>query len=371
MIVWLKRGLVLLVVAGVVTPILFFGKAELKIRGKFNVLPVHNADVRAEVEGIIEDITVDEGDEVKAGDMIARLSDREMQSELRRTEAEIAQNQAKLKLLEDGPTEEELEVARAAVARAEESLTFGSHRLVRDKALFDQNLLSAKDFEDTREREATVESDLREAKGKLKLLLSGSRPEDVAATKANIAWSESQRRFLEEQIQRTKVPSPISGIVATPSVQLQEMKHQLVKKGDLIAKIYDIKTITAEIVVSEQDIGDVQVGEPVALKARAHPEQTFRGTITAIATVAQINSSSSSGSIFSSPGQTPSGTATFSRANVNPKTVLVTTRIDNNALLLKPEMTGQAKILCGRKRIFDLLTRRLARTLKVEFWSWW
>jgi len=107
------------------------------------------------------------------------------------------------------------------------------------------------------------------------------------------------------------------------------------------------------------------------LKARAHPDQTFRGTVTAIATVAQINSSSSSGSIFSSAGQTPSGTATFSRANVNPKTVLVTTRIDNSALLLKPEMTGQAKILCGQKRIVDLMTRRLARTLKVEFWWWW
>src|SRR5207247_3793384 len=53
MIVWLKRTLVILVVAGVVTPILFFVKSELKIRGKFNVLPVHNADVRAEVEGII------------------------------------------------------------------------------------------------------------------------------------------------------------------------------------------------------------------------------------------------------------------------------------------------------------------------------
>jgi len=371
MIVWLKRALVILLVAGVVTPILFFVKSELKIRGKFNVLPVHNADVRAEVEGIIEDIYVDEGDEVKAGEMIARLSDREMQSELRRTEAEIAQNQAKLKLLEAGPTEEEIEVAKAAVARAEESLTYGSSRLVRDKALFEQNLLSAKDFEDTHERAATAGNDLKEAKGKLKLLLRGSRPEEIVATKANIAWSETQRRFLEEQIQRTKVPSPITGIVATPSVQLNEMKHQLVKKGDLIAKVYDIKTITAEIVVSEQDIADVKVGGPVLLKARAHPDQTFRGMVTAIATVAQINSSSSSGSIFSSAGQTPAGTATFSRANVNPKTVLVTTRIDNSALLLKPEMTGQAKILCGQKRIVDLVTRRLARTIKVEFWSWW
>ena len=106
------------------------------------------------------------------------------------------------------------------------------------------------------------------------------------------------------------------------------------------------------------------------LKARAHPDQTFRGTVTAIATVAQINSSTSSGSIFSSAGQAPSGTATFSRANVNPKTILVTTRIDNSALLLKPEMTGQAKIFCGRKRIFDIVTRRIARTIKVQFWSW-
>ena len=47
------------------------------------------------------------------------------------------------------------------------------------------------------------------------------------------------------------------------------------------------------------------------------------------------------------------------------------TRIDNHSLLLKPEMTGQAKIFCGRKRIFDLVRRRLARTIKVEFWSWW
>src|SRR5436190_8250388 len=137
--VWLKRTLVLLVVAAIVTPILFYGHSELKIRGKFNVLPFHNADVRAEVEGIIEEIYVDEGDEVKAGDMIARLSNRELRSELLKTEAEIAQNQAKLKMLEAGPTEEEIEGARDAGPRAEERPNYGNHRLVRDKALSEQN----------------------------------------------------------------------------------------------------------------------------------------------------------------------------------------------------------------------------------------
>jgi len=53
------------------------------------------------------------------------------------------------------------------------------------------------------------------------------------------------------------------------------------------------------------------------------------------------------------------------------KTLLVTTEIQNPSLLLKAQMTGQAKILCGERRFVDLVTRRLARTLKVEFWSWW
>jgi hypothetical protein len=40
-------------------------------------------------------------------------------------------------------------------------------------------------------------------------------------------------------------------------------------------------------------------------------------------------------------------------------------------LLLKPEMTGNAKVSCGSRRLVDLLTRRLARYIRVEFWSWW
>ena len=61
------------------------------------------------------------------------------------------------------------------------------------------------------------------------------------------------------------------------------------------------------------------------------------------------------------------GTVPINRASA----ILVTTELENNSLLLKPEMTGRAKILCGKRRVLDLVTRRVARTLRVEFWSWW
>ena len=43
----------------------------------------------------------------------------------------------------------------------------------------------------------------------------------------------------------------------------------------------------------------------------------------------------------------------------------------NPSLLLKSQMTGTAKIYCGERRVADLMTRRLARFFRVEFWSWW
>jgi len=92
--------------------------------------------------------------------------------------------------------------------------------------------------------------------------------------------------------------------------------------------------------------------------------------VTSIATAAQVSSSSSSsaGALAQAQGTAP---PTITRSAVAPKTIAITTEIDNSSLFLKPEMTGQAKISCGERRLLDLLTRRIARTVKVEFWSWW
>lgn len=49
----------------------------------------------------------------------------------------------------------------------------------------------------------------------------------------------------------------------------------------------------------------------------------------------------------------------------------MTADIDNGEGLLKPEMTGMAKVYGNAHRIADLALRRLARYVRVEFWTWW
>ena len=359
-----KGRIELAVLAGLVVAIMFVGRTELRIVGSFSVLPWENADVRSAVAGIIDEIYVDEGDEVKAGDLIARLSDFDLRADLGKTEAQINQTRAKLQLLETGPTPDEIEVARTAVSRAEDKLKYAQARLARDKGLFEQNLLPQATFEDTEEMSAVAVVDLDTARTKLKVLLGGTRPEEIDATRASLEGLETQRKYLQEQLRLLKIVSPATGIVATPSRQLKEMKRQLVNKGDLIAKVFDFKTVIAEMIIPEKEIADIKVGQQVVLKARSYPDETFQGTVTAIATAASGGSSSGGGQLPGAPS-IPSPISTSS------KTLLVTTEIQNPSLLLKAQMTGQAKILCGERRFVDLMTRRLARTLKVEFWSWW
>jgi len=362
-----RRLVVKLAGAAALVLLLFLVKMELRVAGPVNALPIHNADVRAEIEGIIEVIYVDEGQRVEPGEPIAGLYDRDVRAELEKIEAQVAENQARLKLLEAGARPEEIQLAQTTVARHEEQLKFHQERLERYRLLIKQQSASMLEYEESARLVASSASDLAEAKKKLELLQAGSRPEEIEALKALVARLEVQRHHLQGQLRLMQVVSPASGIVTTPARQLKEMTHQLVHKGDLIAEVHDFKTITAEIAVSEKEIADVRSDQAVALKVRAYPERVFPGKVTYIATTVQ----GATGSASTAALKTSLGGSGLGNAAKSANTILVTTEIDNGEGLLKPGMTGIAKICCGQRRIIDLITRRLSRTFRVEFWSWW
>jgi multidrug resistance efflux pump len=413
-----RRGKALLF-GGATTLVLFAGCMELKIGGDVTVLPLHNADVRAQVDGLISDVYVSEGDVVRKGALICRLSDRDYRSELEKTQAMLNEGQSRLEMLEAGPRKEEIEVAekevvntrataeharksylqairihdgllvkaKSNVDRTQQRLGYAQRDVERIKSLRDSSVVSRKEYEDVEEQMVVREKDLQSARadldmvqadqleglqkelanaeresataaGRLQLLRAGSRKEQVDATRAEVERLETEKRFLEEQLALIDVPSPIDGIVATPQRLVAELKGQFVHKGELIAKVFEMRTITAEIAIPEKEIADVTVGQDVALKVRAYPQRIFRGKVTAIATTA------SGGGPLSAAPAAP-------EREPGARTILVTTQLENHSLLLKPEMTGKAKVLCGKRRLFDLLSRRISRTVKVEFWSWW
>jgi putative peptide zinc metalloprotease protein len=378
----------------------------LRINGAFTILPAHNADVRAEVEGIIAEIYVEEGDSVSKGRLLARLSDHDQSAQLAAIDGAIQEKRARLKLLRAGPRAEEIALARADVSTArtkktyaeeryteamriqaarrasaewaakaaEERLAYARTDLERFTELFRLGLVSRTQVEERQQQVRLLQNELErareeltlatagdaaqlrqeaavfgketdQAEGRLQVLMAGSRREEIEATEAEIVQLVARRTFLADQLKMASIMSPATGVVVTP--RLKEKVGQHVNRGDLIAEVYELKTVSAEIAVSEKDIADVTVGAPVSLKARAYPERTFIGTVAAIAPAA------------------------ISDGDLGERVFRVRVDIDNAADALKPAMTGTAKISSGTRSLFTILTRRVARVVRVEFWSWW
>jgi putative peptide zinc metalloprotease protein len=341
---WGKRAIRAGVLAGVACA-LFLVRTDLRVSGPFYVLPLHNCDVRAEVEGIIQEIKVEEGQQVKKGDIIALLSDRDLRAELSRTQAQIEETGARLRLLRAGTRAEELELARTLLKKADERVDYARLNLEMDEKLAEQQLISQRELGLTREASAVRAKELQEARDRLKLLEAGSRPEEIEATAAELNRLNSHQAYVQQQLDLLTVHTPVDGIVTTHLVR--EKVGQAVKKGDLIAEVHEMRRLTIEINVPEKEIADIRVGQPIMLKARAYPLQKFEAKVTAIS---------------------PAAIEPEPRAE---RMVRVRTEIENPGLLLKPEMSGRAKIYCGERRLIDIVGRRIVRFFKVEFWSWW
>ena len=352
-----RRRLVIAGAVGVSLLALVFGRVELRVSGPVSVLPVENADVRAGVAGVVDEIVVDEGDRVRAGDLIARLSDQTLLSDLQTTEAEIREAHANLQKLEAGPTAAEIAVARATLARAADQAAYARSQSSRVAQAFELKLVSRREFEDTEALASAAKGEKVEAQRRLDVLLAGTRREEIEAARARVEALETRQSHLAEETRRLTVVSPVAGVVATPSRELRAMVRQYVPTGGLIAKVYDIETVVAQIMVSERDIGEVRPGQRIEVRTRAHPGVAFRGVVTSIAVAADASQTmalptSSSGS-----------------RSAAAKMFLVTSRIDNHSRLLLPGMTGRAKVSCGQHRVLDLIGRRFMQTFKVDLWS--
>lgn len=82
------------------------------------VLPADWADLSFATGGDIAEILVERGQQVEAGDVLARLEDSTLRAVVAEAEAALAQAEANLALVEAGPTEEEIRAAEGALSAA-------------------------------------------------------------------------------------------------------------------------------------------------------------------------------------------------------------------------------------------------------------
>lgn len=287
----------------------------------------------SEFSVIAYDLRVREGDSVRAGDTLVMLSSNRYQAQLATTVAEQNRTRAELNLLVSGPKKDAVLELRAGLAEAQAQLENRELELARGQKMWERNLISEAELQAKRAdmEKASAQKDAKTSA--LALLISEPKAEELAVKEAEIAALTAQIDFLRAQIAASTIISPIAGTATR------------VERSGFLVEVADLDPVRLQLWVDENDIADVQPQAPVTLKVRALPFSQFRGRVAQIASDADT-----------------AGTH---------RCFLITTEIDNPEAILKPGMSGYAKIACGRRPILALLARRIIQFFRVEFWSWW
>jgi putative peptide zinc metalloprotease protein len=274
------------------------------------------------------------GDKVKKGDLIANIKSNVVETDQIDRLANVQKQKDQLAFLKSGPRREEIKQAQDMINQGKIKLDKATIDLNRAESLHALGGISSDELEEKKTAAQVLQSELDYFKSQLKMLKNGFRPESIDMAKAQLEQLDAKVKHSESQMGQTRVEAPFDGVVT------------MVNSGNMIISVARTDTLKARIYVPEKEISVVKLGNPVKLKVRSFPYLTFNGVVTKIDPLV------------------------IDEAEKH-RVILVTANIVNQDGLLKPGMTGKAKINCGNWPIYKLIMWRLVRYIRVEFWSWW
>ncbi|SKB53403.1 HlyD family secretion protein [Sphingopyxis flava] len=229
--------------------------------------------IAAEVGGLITEVAVREGQEVKAGDLIFRIDRRPYK--LTVAQAGAAIDAAKVDV---GNLSASLAATQVSIKAAQEDIAFAEANFQRQAALMDKGFTTKAAYdaakhavEQARARLAQARADAAEARAKLATGASGTNPQVEAA--------RVQRAQAEVDLGRTEVRAPSAGRVAE-SDRLQV--GQMMVAGLPAVTLVDTAHPWVEANFKETDLADMCIGQPAEMRFDAYPGLVVRGHVQTI-----------------------------------------------------------------------------------------
>jgi multidrug efflux pump subunit AcrA (membrane-fusion protein) len=164
--------------------------------------------------GTVVALLVQEGDRVAAGQPLARLDTRSLISQRQQLMAQRDQAIATLNELQNGPRQQSIAAAQAAVADLEQQVALAKGQRDRRSALYDRGAISLEELDQQTFGTGALENRLAQAQSQLDELLAGTRPEQLAAQAARVRQLEATLQAVDVDLSKAVITAPFSGRIS-------------------------------------------------------------------------------------------------------------------------------------------------------------
>ncbi len=224
------------------------------------VYPEIEVKVSPDISGEIVELTVQEGDTVKRGQLLARIyadiysiQRDQAASGVAQSQAQVANSQAALKALE------------AQLEQAKRTYDM-------QKKLYDDKVISLSEF-------TVAEANYKAAQANYNAAVQGIR-----SGQASVQSARANLNKANKDLSRTAVVAPMDGVISLLSVKKGErVVGSNMMAGTEMLRIADMSKIEVRVDVGENDVPKVKLGQTAEVTIDAYTGKKFKGIVTQIA----------------------------------------------------------------------------------------
>lgn len=259
---------------------------RLRVSGQ--VQPLRQVNVSPRESGRLAELLVDQGDEVVAGQLLARMDYGDLASGIRQAQARIQELQARLAEQQAGERPQVIAAAQARVDAARSQVDLAQRELERIQALVQAGVVARSELDQRSARLEQAQADLRAAQQELERLQLGSRPETLQQIQAQIAQAQAELAQRQSRLADTEVRAPFSGVVVQRFAEVGSFVAPTTAASDATAASSSsilalAQGIEVRAEVPEAQIAQVRVGQPVEIRSLAYPDRLVQGRVKRIA----------------------------------------------------------------------------------------
>lgn len=236
--------------------------------------------VSALADGVIKEVLVLEGQEVEAGQVVARMIDEDAVLEERGAAAMCTEREA------------ELNKAKAGVARARAELEAEQAEAAaqRDEIETKKNLTNAKSLGESRTRQSEIRLAGQDAKVKAAEAMIVEAEEDVRAAEGALTRAQAMHGVARLKHERMEIKAPVKGVVLSRLVApgAHMMLSSMTDMKPDVVKLYDPAKLQVRVDVPLAEAWKVKAGQEAEVFTEALPQKTFKGRVTRVVPEASL-----------------------------------------------------------------------------------
>ncbi|NBC29940.1 MAG: efflux RND transporter periplasmic adaptor subunit [Spirochaetes bacterium] len=255
------------------------------ISGTGSFVPGAKGTAYAKVSGTVEEILVEEGQSVDAGDLLLRIEDDDYAQALEK--AQVSYQTARRAALQ------QVVSLQNTVKTAERNLAKTERSHSNNIELREANAISQEQFQQSQEALEEAQDALASARARLNLymgrsisaepILSSQEAEEVVDQIPDVRQAALNVEDARDSLQNTRPRAPSSGTVATISVE----EGGIVTPNAPLVRIEQLNQMTAEVQIDEVDIGKISTGDTAEISSDSILGETLTGTVRNISPVIQ------------------------------------------------------------------------------------